>query len=189
MSRLTPPIGPSDHVLGKSDALVTLVEFGDFECPFCGRAHRIVKDALARVGPEVRFAFRHFPLAQAHPHALAAALASEAAAVQGQFWPMHDILFERQDALEDDELIGYAEDLGLDVERFVADFENEINIDKVRSDFRSGVRSGVNGTPTFFIDGVRFDASWADGGLTRALAALVHDRMADLEHGSRSPAF
>jgi protein-disulfide isomerase len=173
MSVLTPPVNPRDHILGTDQALVTLVEFADFECPFCGRAHPIVKDVLARMDGDIRFVHRHFPLTQAHPHALSAALAAEAAGAQGQFWPMHDTLFENQDALENDDLISYAEELGLDLERFVADFENETHLDKVRNDFRSGVRSGVNGTPTFFVDGERFDGNWTDGGLTRLLAELI----------------
>jgi len=173
---LTPPVNQNDHVLGGDRPLVTLVEFGDYECPFCGRAHAIVKDALRRMSDEIRFAFRHFPIRQAHPHALPAALAAEAAGAQGQFWPMHDTLFENQHALEDDDLVGYANDLGLDVNRFIADIESGTHLQKVRADFRSGVRSGVNGTPTFFIDGQRFDGSWADGGLTLTLSTLVRAR-------------
>jgi protein-disulfide isomerase len=173
---LTPPVSQNDHVLGSYRPLVTLVEFGDYDCPFCGRAHPVVKDALRRMSSEIRFAFRHFPIARAHPHALPAALAAEAAGAQGQFWPMHDTLFENQNALEDDDLVGYAGDLGLDVDRFIADIESGTHLQKVRSDFRSGIRSGVNGTPTFLVDGQRFDGSWADGSLTRTLAALVRAR-------------
>ena len=173
---LTPPVDDRDHVLGGPRALVTLVEFGDYECRFCGRAHPVVKDALWRMPDEILFAFRHFPLAQAHPHALTAALAAEAAGAQGQFWLMHDVLYANQDALEHDDLIGYAEDLALDVDRFVADVERGTYLQKVRGDFRAGVRSGVNGTPTFFIDGKRFDGNWADGSLTLTLAGLVRER-------------
>ncbi len=170
---LTPPVNRNDHVLGGDRPLVTLVEFGDYECPFCGRAHSIVADALRRMSEEILFVFRHFPLSRVHPHALSAAIAAEAAGAQGQFWPMHDALFANQDALADDDLAGYAERLGLDLRRFLADFERATHLPKIRGDFRSGVRSGVNGTPTFFIDGHRFDGSWVDGGLTRALAEVV----------------
>jgi protein-disulfide isomerase len=177
---LTPPVDRHDRVLGGDRPLVTLVEFGDYECPFCGRAHPIVTDALRRMPEEIRFVFRHFPLSRVHPHALSAALAAEAAGAQGQFWPMHDTLFENQDALADDDLAGYAENLGLDVRRFIADFERGTYLPKVRGDFRSGVRSDVNGTPTFFIDGHRYDGSWIDGSLTRTLAELVRERAASL---------
>jgi protein-disulfide isomerase len=173
---LTPPVNTNDHILGSGSALVTLVEFGDYQCRFCGRAHPMVRDALRRMPDQILFVFRHFPLTRAHPRALAAAMSAEAAEAQGRFWPMHDTLFENQDALEDDDLVGYAEDLGLDVARFVADVEGATYLPKVRGDFRSGVRSGVNGTPTFFIDGERFDGNWADGSLILALAALAGSR-------------
>jgi protein-disulfide isomerase len=173
---LTPPINQNDHVLGGDRALVALAEFGDYECPFCARAHMIMKDALQRMAEDVVFAFRHFPLAQAHPHAWPAALAAEAAGMQGQFWPMHDTLFENQDALEEDDLLAYADDLGLEIERFVTDIKEGTRRAKVRSDFHSGVRSGVNGTPTFFIDGQRFDGDWSDGSLILMLAGLIQER-------------
>jgi protein-disulfide isomerase len=156
--------------------LVTLVEFGDYECSFCGRAHPVVTDALRRAPDEILFVFRHFPFSRVHPRAVSAALAAEAAGAQGHFWPMHDTLFENQQTLERDDLVRYAADLGLDVTRFVADFEGQTYLPNVRGDFLSGLRSGVNGTPTFFIDGHRFDRSWADGSLTRMLAALVRER-------------
>jgi protein-disulfide isomerase len=136
-------------------------------------------DALLRM-PDVLFVFRHFPLSQAHPHAVAAALAAEAAGAQGQFWPMHDMLFENQDALEQEDLIRYAEDLDLDVDRFLSDLARGTHLSRVRSDFRDGIRSGVSGTPTFFIDKERFDGTLSDGGLTRTLAALVRSRAAEL---------
>jgi protein-disulfide isomerase len=174
---LTPPVDEHDRQLGGARAVVTLVEFGDYECPFCGRAHSVVTEILRRMGDEILFVFRQFPLARAHPHALSAALAAEAADAQGEFWPMHNTLFLNQAALRDEDLIGHAENLGLDVERFSADLASRKHMPKVRSDFRSGIRSGVNGTPTFFIDGERFDRSWADGGLTLALATLVRVRV------------
>ena len=160
--RLTPPVSARDHVAGPDDAPVTLVEYGDYECPHCGRAHPVVKAVQRQLGDQLRFVFRNFPLAEAHPHALVAAQAAESAGAQGRFWEMHDMIFEHQDALELQDLAGYAELLGLDVERFERDLETGTYAKKVRDDFRSGVRSGVNGTPTFFLNGERYDGSWAN---------------------------
>jgi protein-disulfide isomerase len=176
MSKLVRDVGPGDHVVGPDDALVTLVEYGDYECPFCGRAHHAVQEVLRRVGPNARFAFRHFPLTQMHPHALEAAEAAEAAGAQGMFWPMHDMLFENQDALDRESLLGYAEALGLDTERFARDLAADAHIDKVRNDFHTGVRSGVNGTPTFFVDGVRHDGSWDAGTLVVTLRNAIDSK-------------
>lgn len=159
MSRLTTPVGPLDHVLGPPDARVTLVEYGDYECPYCGRAHAIVTQVLRRV-EGVRYAFRHFPLRRAHPHALAAAEAAEAAAAQNAFWPMHAVLFTHQDALEAEDLLAYAEGLELDLARFAAELKAGMYGPRIQQDFRSGLRSGVNGTPTFFVNGVRLDVAW-----------------------------
>ena len=159
---LTQPVGPSDHVTGPDDAPVTLVEYGDFECPYCGMAHPIVERAQRELGSHLRFVFRHFPLGEVHPHARLAAQAAEAAAAQGRFWEMHDMLFEHQDALEPDDLAGYAKALGLDTKQFARDLEGGTYANRVRDDFRSGVRSGVNGTPTFFVNGERYDGSWAN---------------------------
>lgn len=170
MARLTRPIGPRDHVLGPPDASVTLLEYGDFECPYCGAAHAVVKELRESLGDRVRFAFRHFPLSQIHPHAERAALAAESAGRQGRFWEMHDLLFENQDALEDDDLLRYAASLGLDMAAFAAGMEDEELQERVREDFVSGVRSGVNGTPTFFINGVRHEGSYQLPVLLRALS-------------------
>ena len=134
-----------------------MVEYGDFECPFCGRAHAVVKALKKALGRRLRFVFRHFPLATAHPHAQQAAEAAEAAGAQGQFWEMHDVLFDNQEALEDDDLMGYAEALGLDLTQFAADLAGHAHAPRVRQDFLSGVRSGVNGTPTFFLNEMRYD--------------------------------
>jgi len=173
MSKLTPPVGPGDHIRGDVDAPVTLVEDGDYECPYCGRAHLVVHEVLRRVGPNVRFVYRHFPLSEVHPHALGASEAAEAAGAQGKFWPMHDTLFENQTALAAQDLIRYAGALELDLVRFADELATHAHLPKVKSDFRSGVRSGVNGTPTFFIDGVRFDESWDPETLTAALNAAI----------------
>lgn len=177
--QLTPPVTERDHIAGPDDAPVTLVEYGDFECPFCGMAHPIVKAAQQELGSQLRFVFRHFPLAEAHPHARKAAQAAEAAGAQGNLWEMHDMLYEHQDALESEDLIGYAKTLGLDVAQFTRELEAGTYEKRVRDDFRSGVRSGVNGTPTFFVNGIRYDGSWANakafvGMLQEAARQSVH---------------
>ena len=160
--QLTPPVGSQDHSAGPDDAPVTLVEYGDYECPHCARAHPVVKAVQRDLGNDLRLVYRNFPLAEAHPHARLAAQAAAAAGAQGKFWEMHDMLFEHQDALEAEDIIGYAKLLGLDVEQFARDLEAGTYAKRVRDDFRSGVRSGVNGTPTFFVNGKRYDGSWAN---------------------------
>ena len=159
---LTPPVSAHDHAVGPEDAPVTLVEYGDYECPYCGMAHPIVKRAQRELGSRLRFVFRHFPLAEIHPHARLAAQAAEAAAAQGRFWEMHDTLFEHQDALEPEDLLGYAKLVGVDTAQFARDLEAGTHVKRIRDDFRSGVRSGVNGTPTFFVNGDRYEGSWAN---------------------------
>jgi protein-disulfide isomerase len=160
--QLTPPVSERDHAAGPENAPVILVEYGDYECPYCGMAHPIVKAAQQRLGAELRFVFRNFPLREIHPHAQHAAEAAESAGAQGKFWEMHDTIFEHQDALEDEDLLAYAKSLGLDAKRIAEDLANETYVRRVREDFRSGVRSGVNGTPTFFINGERYNGPWAD---------------------------
>lgn len=161
---LTPPVSSSDHVEGLATAPVTLVEYGDYECPFCGLAFPIVKALQQTMGRELRFVFRNFPLREAHPHALHAAVAAEAVGARGEktFWAMHDRLYEHQDALEDSDLFAYAEILGVAAREIAAAFDNDALVARVRADFRGGVRSGVNGTPTFFINGERYDDNWRD---------------------------
>ena len=173
---LRPPVGPEDHALGRADAPVTLVEYGDYECPHCGRAHPIVKRVLKRLGADVRFVFRNFPLGELHPHAIDAAKAAEAAGLQDEFWPMHDRLFEHQAALRHPDLVAHAKHLGLDTARFASDLASDAIEERVRSDFASGARSGVNGTPTFFIDGVRYDESWDEESLAEALRRASHSK-------------
>ena len=165
---LKPPVGPEDHSAGPAGAPITLVEYGDYQCPHCGRAYPIVKEIQQRLGPRLQFVFRNFPLTQIHPNAQHAAEAAEAAAAQGQFWPMHDRLFERQFALDDEYLAEYAAQLGLDGTLAAALAEGAYR-DRVRDDFMSGVRSGVNGTPTFFINGVRHEDAFDRETLLAAL--------------------
>jgi len=168
MSGLTPPLGSRDHTHGSPKASVTLVEYGDFECPHCGAAYPIVKAVQRAMGSKLLFAYRHFPLSRIHLHAEHAAEMAEAAGEHGKFWEMHDLLFENQDALEDDQLIAYAETLGIDPAWAAQALMDERFQPRVREDFAGGVRSGVNGTPTFFINGLRYD-----GGADTLLDALM----------------
>lgn len=173
MALLARSIGPEDHVLGNPDGLVTLVEYGDYQCSFSGQAQPAILEVLRLMQDRVRFTFRHFPLANAHPHALMAAVAAEAAAAQGQFWPVHQTLFEHQDALELGDVLGYALDLGVDLNRFADDLESDGPIRKVKRDFATGVRSGVVETPAFFIDGVRYQGRRNVGSLISALELAI----------------
>ena len=173
VARLSTPVSARDHTQGPADAPVTLVEYGDYECPHCGRAHPIVKAIQARLGSQLRFVFRNFPLKEIHPHAEHAAEAAEAAAAEGKFWEMHDNIFEHQRALGDLHLLEHAAEVGLDVERVKRELEAHTHEPRVREDFLSGIRSGVNGTPTFFINGLRHDGSWDAEALERALRAQI----------------
>ena len=159
MSTLRTMIGPDDHTAGPRDAPISVVEYGDYECPYCSRADTEVKRLLAALGDSLCFAFRNFPLSQLHPHALQAAEAAEAAGAQGKFWEMHDLLFEHQDALETPLLISYARLLDLDLHAFDHDVEGHRFLERIHGEFIGGVRSGVNGTPTFFINGERHDGA------------------------------
>ncbi len=158
--KLTLPVGDRDHTQGPAVATVTLVEYGDYQCPHCRQVHPIISELRERFGERLRFVFRHFPIKSVHPNAQLAAEAAEAAAAQGKFWEMHEYLFEHQDALDKQSLIQHAAELGLDVERFDQELTEHLYADRVREDFMSGVRSGVNGTPTFYVNGVRYDGAW-----------------------------
>jgi protein-disulfide isomerase len=155
--KLAVPITDKDHSQGPPDAPVTLVEYGDYECPYCGKAYPAVRRIQRMMGDKVRFVFRNFPLNTLHEHASQAAQAAEAAAAQGKFWEMHDLLYENQEKLDEVDLRQYALKAGLEIYRFEADMSGEVYAKKVRDDFRGGVRSGVNGTPTFFINEYRFN--------------------------------
>jgi protein-disulfide isomerase len=169
LARLSTPVSARDHAEGSEGAVVTLVEYGDYECPHCGRAYPIVKEIQKRLGSRLRFVFRNFPLVQIHPHAQHAAEAAEAAALQGKFWEMHDVIFEHQQALDERHLTEYAAGLGLDQARFQHELTSHTHATRVREDFLSGIKSGVNGTPTFFINGIRHDDSWDIDTLEEAL--------------------
>jgi protein-disulfide isomerase len=169
-SELTVPVQEGrDHIQGPVDAPLTLIEYGDYECPYCGRAYTIVKEVQERLGDRLRFVFRNFPLTIAHPHAAHAAEAAEAAGAQGRFWEMHDHLFENQKRLRNDDLQRYAEELGLHVDRFGQEMAEHAYAERVHEDFMGGVRSGVNGTPTFYVNGERLGGSYEPDDLIAAL--------------------
>jgi protein-disulfide isomerase len=166
--KLKPPVSKRDHIQGPVNAAMTLVEYGDYECPACGQAYGIIKEVQRALNGRLRFIFRNFPLAK-HPHAEEAAEAAEAGGAQGKFWEMHDALYENQDALEDEDLTTYAKKIGLDAGRLATEIQSGAHIGRVREDFESGVRSGVDGTPTFFIKGARYDGSYDAESLIAAL--------------------
>jgi len=178
MSTLIVPIRKEDHGIGPTNAPVTLVEYADFECPYCRQAHDVLQEIVEEMASELLFVFRYFPLTQVHAHAETAAMAAEAAGVQGKFWEMHDALFENQRALADEDIFRYAEALDLDLGWFEQDMRTRRHFARIREDFMSGVRSGVNGTPTFFINGRRHDGSYEYPVLIRALreAAMTRAR-------------
>lgn len=150
---LIPPVSEKDHIDGTEEARLTLVEYGDFECPHSGRAYVYLKEIRQELGEQLRFVFRHFPIIDSHPHAETAAEAAECAAEQGNFWQMHDKLFEHQNALEEEYLIKYAKDLNLDVPKFRENLRGHTFKRKVDDDAISGEENGVEATPTFFING------------------------------------
>jgi protein-disulfide isomerase len=169
-SVLTVPVDADrDHIQGPADAPVTLVEYADYQCPYCGQAYANIKQAQARMGDRLRFVFRNFPITTSHKYAEQAAEAAEAAAAQDRFWPMHDKLYESQPRLTEADLHGYAVELGLDVDRFDADLAAHTYAERIRDDFMGGVRSGVNGTPSFYVNGARYDDSYEVDTLVAAL--------------------
>jgi len=163
------PVSENDHAQGDADAPVTLVEYGDYQCPYCGAAYGVIKSVQQQLGKKLRFVFRNFPLNQAHPMAQLAAEAAEAAGAQGKFWEMHDALFENQKRLGPQLVKTLAAQLQLDAAQFEADLEERKFQSRVKHDFMGGVRSGVNGTPGFFINGERYDESWDEAPLMAAL--------------------
>lgn len=156
MTRPIPPLAADDHVQGTGTSAVTLVEYGDYQCPYCGEAYPVLKAAQRAMGAELRFVFRNFPLVEVHAHAMRAAQFAEAAAQAGRFWDAHDMLYENQDALGDQSLFAYGRQLGLDRALLLAAFEGRHD-DKIQRDFLGGVRGGVNGTPSLFINGLLYE--------------------------------
>jgi protein-disulfide isomerase len=167
---LTVPDSKRDHIRGVATAPISMLEYGDYECPFCAEVQPIVTEIQERLLDDLCFAFRHFPLTTVHPHSEHAAEAAEAAGAQGSFWQMHKMLFQNQQALEDEDFVQYASLLGLDEVRLIREVEAGAHAERVRDDFKSGIRAGVNGTPTFFINGERYDGA---RGLEEMLAALT----------------
>ena len=170
---LTIPVNATDHLIGPRDALVTVVEYGDFECPNCKQAYPAVRLLLHRFKDRVRFAYRHFPLEEVHPHALQAAEASESAAGQGKFWAMHDLLFENQQHLKPHQLLSYAERLELDLARYTAEMDERLYAQRVREHLQSGRESGVRATPTFFVNRCIQDVSFGLGSLFDAVQSVL----------------
>jgi protein-disulfide isomerase len=169
---LTVPVQARDHVRGPASAPVTLLEYGDFECPHCGHAYPLLREVLARFGDQVRFVFRHFPLTNVHPHAQAASEAAEWAAGQGKFWELHDALYEKQPQLAAGHLLRFADELGLDRAALKRSLEEHTFFARVKEDFLGGLKSSVKGTPAFFINGVRHagDASNLGAAIEQVLA-------------------
>ncbi|WP_245160902.1 DsbA family protein [Blastococcus sp. CT_GayMR16] len=176
----------TDHVLGNRDAAVTLLEYGDYECPYCAAAAPVLRHVVEDSGGEVRLVFRNFPIADRHPYALTAALAAEAAGAQGAFWEMHELLFARQDRLDDAALRAYAEELGLDSDLVVGEAA-QIFGDKVEADFAAGLEAGVGGTPTVFIDGRLWSGRVEAGALRRAIGSAANGPNGSAADGRRDP--
>ncbi|HEX3464534.1 MAG TPA: thioredoxin domain-containing protein [Candidatus Elarobacter sp.] len=176
LTRLAVPVGPDDHVRGPDDAPVTLVEYGDFECPYCGMVYPVVHELEQRYRGKLRLVFRSFPLRQ-HPHAQAAAEAAEFAADHGKFWEMHDTLYEHQKALDEPHLLGYARELGLDPNALVTALRERTYAPLVEEQKESGEESGIPGTPAFFLNGVLFEDDPTRENLAQAIDWL-------LEHGT-----
>jgi protein-disulfide isomerase len=162
MAQLKPAVSSKDHLQGENTAPLELVEYGDYQCPHCGRAYPIIKNLQRSLGADLKFVFRNFPLSESHPDAFNAAMAAEAAGLQQKFWQMHDVIFENQQDLNMESLFLYAKTIGLDLEQFKNDIQKNELIAKVEQDFESGVRSGVNGTPSFFINGKKYNGDWEE---------------------------
>jgi protein-disulfide isomerase len=169
------PIAGRDHIRGGKQAPVSLLEYGDYECPYCGKAYYIIDKLIGEVGDMFSFAFRNFPLVDAHPNAMQAALAAEAASLQGKFWEMYAMLFENQSLLGDDYILAYAEEVGLDLKKFLKDMGSDEAISRVEEDLISGAHSGANSTPSFFINGQRYNGPYDYGILKQVIEAIAAD--------------
>jgi protein-disulfide isomerase len=170
-TRLVVPVSERDHRQGPDTASVTLVQYGDYECPYTRRSTWVVQAIQQQLGEQLRFVYRNFPLTEIHPHALHAAFAAEAAALQGKFWEMHDHIFHHQHTLEDADLAGFAQVVGLDMQQFARDMAERRGLARIEEDVAGGERSGVQGTPTFFINGVLYLGSWEQEAFLPALQA------------------
>lgn len=161
-TQLKTAVTNQDHIQGSNNAPIELVEYGDYQCSYCGEAYAVIKAVQQTLENDLKFVFRNFPLSEVHPDAENAAMAAEAAALQNKFWEMHDILYENQQQLDEGHLISFTKKIGLDVNQFKSDMQKSIVSDKIENDFESGVRSGVNGTPSFFVNGKKYDGNWQD---------------------------
>ncbi len=170
-THLAVPVSERDHSQGPVTAAVTLVQYGDYECPYTRLSTTIVRALQQQLGEQLRFVFRNFPLTEIHLHALHAALAAEAAATQGKFWEMHDYIFHHQHTLEDADLEHFAEAVGLDLQQYRRDIADQRALARIEEEVEGGERSGVQGTPTFFINGVLYRGSWEHSAFLAALQA------------------
>jgi protein-disulfide isomerase len=159
---LKPSVSKTDHIQGNENADLVIVEYGDYQCPYCGAAYPVLKELMKEFGDQVTFVFRNFPLSEMHPYARPAAIAAEAASLQGKFWEMHDAIYENQKSLNEIFLFQLAEKIGLNISQFKEDIQKTELEEKVDSDFESGIVSGVNGTPSFFINGNKFNGGAED---------------------------
>ncbi|MDU1891758.1 MAG: DsbA family protein [Dysgonomonas sp.] len=162
-----------EHIQGPENASIELIEYGDYQCPYCKKAYQIVKRAQEELGDNLKFIFRNFPLTEIHPYAMHAAVAAEVAGSQGKFWEMHDMLFENQEFLDDSYLIQYAKIVKLDVITFEEDFGKDEYYQKIKKDYQSGIDRGVDGTPTFFVNGKKYEGNWASVEFIEDLKSLI----------------
>jgi protein-disulfide isomerase len=172
-TQLAVPVTADDHVIGPEDAPVTLVEYADYQCPYCAGAEATLDRVRRELADTLRFVFRNFPLIQAHPYALQATAAAESAGLQGKFWEMHDELFKNQQSLDEGSLLYHAGGLGLDVDRFAEDMQSYAVVERIRHDIEGARWSGVEGTPSFFINGWKYEGSWDYESLVGALTAVA----------------
>ena len=167
--QLTVPVNERDHSQGATTAAVTLVMYGDYECPYTRQAGKVVRALQSHFGEQLRFVFRNFPLIKIHPHALHSAEAAEAAAAQGKFWEMYDYIFHHQHTLEDADLLLFAKAVGLDTAKFTQDMDEHHFLKRIEEDVESGIQSGVEGTPSFYLNGVQYQDSWEHDSLLAAI--------------------
>lgn len=163
----------SDHVQGDINAPIELVEYGDYQCSYCGQAYYVVKGLQKKLGKDLKFIFRNYPIEEIHPNAFHAAIAAETAALHGKFWEMHDILYENQHRLDDSAIVNYVQKIGLDSKLFEKEFGSHSIIEKIEYDMKTGNQSGVRGTPTFFINGKMFEGNWMDPQFSTYLKSLL----------------
>lgn len=173
IKQLKNPVTKRDHILGIKTAPLALLEYGDYQCPSCSESYLVVQEVLRQLGKNVVYIFRNFPLTDIHPDAFDAALAAEAAALQNKFWEMYNLLYQNQDHLSGQNLIEYAKEIGLDMSRFEQDIQSQMLSSKIEADIESGLKSGVNGTPTFYINGDKYEGDWENDELIEALKSLL----------------